>query len=93
MLRLEWKRFYKVKEGQSLAQIASAFCVSEFLLAKLNGLVEQPAAGCVLEIPSERGNAYRVRVGDSCELLCGSKENFERKNGAVALYPCMRVIL
>ncbi len=76
-----------------MREIARAFCVSEFLLAKLNGLTRQPAAGQVLEIPAERGNEYTARAGDTCELLCGSKENFKRKNGVDFLYIGMRVIL
>ncbi|MBO5240310.1 MAG: LysM peptidoglycan-binding domain-containing protein [Clostridia bacterium] len=93
MLRLEQKRFYQVRAGQTLKEIASAFCVSEFLLAKCNRLKEPPFAGQILVIPSERGNAYTVKAGDTKVLLCGSEENFERKNGTDILYLGMRVIL
>ncbi|MBQ8309351.1 MAG: LysM peptidoglycan-binding domain-containing protein [Clostridia bacterium] len=93
MLRSEWKKYYKVKEGQSLRSIAEAFCVSEFLLAKINGLQGPPFAGQVLEIPTPRGNAYTVKRGDTKTLLCGGDEQFERKNGTDILYLGMRVIL
>lgn len=93
MLRLEQRKFYRVQVGQSLKEIARAFCVSEFLLAKCNGLKSPPFAGQVLFIPSENGNAYVAKQGDDKTLLCGSVENFERKNGTDILYPGMRVIL
>ena len=93
MLRLQQRKFYQVKVGQSLKEIAKAFCVSEFLLAKCNGLKSPPFAGQILLIPEARGNAYTVKAGDSKALLCGSVENFERKNGTDILYPGMRVIL
>ena len=93
MLRLEQRKFYQVKVGQSLKEIAAAFCVSEFLLVKCNGLKAPPFAGQILFIPNERGNAYTVKAGDTKALLCGSVENFERKNGTDILYPGMRVIL
>ena len=76
-----------------MKEIAAAFCVSEFLLAKCNGLKEPPYVGQILLIPDERGNAYTVKQGDTKALLCGSVENFERKNGTDILYLGMRVIL
>lgn len=93
MLRLKQRKFYRVQAGQSLKEIAAAFCVSEFLLAKCNGLKEPPYVGQILLIPDERGNAYTVKQGDTKALLCGSVENFERKNGTDILYLGMRVIL
>lgn len=93
MLRFEQRKFYKVKEGQTLKEIAAAFCVSEFLLAKCNRLQTPPFAGQILFIPAERGNAYIVKEGDTKALLCGSEENFERKNGTDILYLGMRVVL
>ena len=51
MLKLERLAFYKVKKGQTLGEIADAFCVSERLLAKVNCLTEAPLEGCVLRIP------------------------------------------
>ncbi len=92
MLKLDDKEWYVVKDGQTLSDIARAFCVSERILAKENGLCEPPRAGRVLHIPDARGNAYTVREGDSRALLCGSAENFERKNGE-NLYLGMRVVL
>ena len=93
MLRFEQRKFYQVKVGQSLKEIAKAFCVSEFLLAKCNGLKSPPLAGQILLIPEARGNAYIAKTGDTKALLCGSVENFERKNGTDILYPGMRVVL
>ena len=93
MLRLEQRKFYRVQAGQTLGEIASAFCVSEFLLAKCNHLKSPPQTGQILFIPNERGNAYIAEQGDTKALLCGSEENFERKNGTDILYLGMRVIL
>ena len=76
-----------------MKEIAAAFCVSEFLLAKCNGLKTPPFAGQILFIPSEKGNAYIAKEGDTKALLCGSEENFARKNGTDVLYIGMRVVL
>ncbi len=91
MLKTQNQRYYKVKKGQSLAEIADCFSVSEYLLAKENGLTQAPFAGQILRIPSERGNAYTVREGDTKALLCGSEENYLRKNGTDIFYIGMRV--
>jgi hypothetical protein len=92
MLEIKIPRFYKVKSSQTLAQIARTFCVSEYALVKVNGLKQPPAEGELIEIPQERGNLYTVREGDTKTLLCGSDENYEKKNGA-ALYLGMRAVL
>lgn len=76
-----------------MREIAEAFCVSERALVLANGLKGEPFCGQVLEIPASRGNAYTVKQGDTKTLLCGSDENFLRKNGTERLYLGMRVIL
>lgn len=86
MLKLSQPQYYKVKQGQSLEQIASAFSVSKYLLAKENGLTQAPHAGQILKIPVEKGNLYVVQAGDSKELLCGSEENYRAKNGTDVFY-------
>lgn len=93
MVKTEWKKRYRVKSGQTLKEIAMHFCVSAFLLAKMNGLCEEVEEGQMLDIPDERGNAYTVREGDTKTLLCGSEEAYERKNGTGVFYIGMRVIL
>ena len=93
MLSLERKELYQVKERQTLEEIAKAFCVSPRLLAKTNNLLKQPRAGMVLIIPSESGNLYTAKEGDTKALLCGSEENFIKKNGTDCLYLGMRVVL
>ncbi|MBQ3220735.1 MAG: LysM peptidoglycan-binding domain-containing protein [Clostridia bacterium] len=87
------KKYYKVKEGQTLRQIAEAFSVSAYLLARENGLTEEVQPGQILFIPPERGNAYRACATDTKPLLCGSVENYEKRNGGGVLYPGMLVIL
>ena len=91
MLKIPLRKYYQVKEGQTLNDIARAFSVSEYLLAKSNGLRDQPYAGQILRIPSEQGNLYTVRAGDTKELLCGSAENYEKLNGTPVFYIGMRV--
>ena len=93
MLKTVQVQYYKVKEGQSVRQIAEYFSVSPYLLAKINGLKEEPSSGCILKIPNERGNLYTVKEGDSKALLCGSEEAFEKKNGTDVFYIGMRVVL
>ena len=91
MLQLKRTKFYTVKSGQSVEEIAAAFSVSRYLLVQKNGLTEQPFAGQVLLIPDEVGNEYTVRAGDTKALLCGSEEKYEKKNGTKVFYIGMRV--
>lgn len=93
MLKLSQTQYYKVKEGQTLAQIAEAFSVSKYLLAKENGLQAPPYSGQILKIPDSKGNRYVVREGDTKELLCGSEENYRTKNGTDVFYIGMEVLL
>lgn len=91
MLKLENVQFYQVKSGQGIEEIALAFSVSPWLLAKENRLTREPFAGQILKIPQEKGNLYIVREGDTKVLLCGSAENYAKKNGTDAFYLGMRV--
>ena len=60
-------------------------------MVKVNGLSAPPYAGQILRIPKSRGNAYTVQAGDTKELLCGSEENYEKKNGTDIFYIGMPV--
>ena len=93
MLKIEKRRFYKVKKGQTVAKIARFFCVSERALVKENALNKEVEEGQILRIPEARGNLYTVRAGDTKRLLCGSAENYKKKNGTDVFYIGMRVIL
>ena len=93
MLKMRIGKWYQVKDGQTVADIAKAFCVAERLLVQENGLREEPKAGQILKIPQARGNVYVARAGDTKKLLCGSDENYQAKNGTDILYIGMRVIL
>ena len=93
MLRIEYRQWYKVKEGQTLDDVARAFCVSTWVLVKENGLIAPPKCGSVLYIPACSGNVYIAKAGDTKTLLCGSEERYLRQNGTDVLYPGMRVIL
>ncbi len=93
MLKREIPKFYKVKKGQTLKEIADAFCVSPRLLVKENCLKKEVWEGQILQIPEEVGNVYTAKAGDTPTLLCGSEENFRRKNGTDQLYPGMFAVL
>lgn len=93
MLICKTCQYYKVKEGQTLTEIAEYFSVSPRVLAQKNGLKNQPRAGQILVIPPERANAYTVRKGDTKVLLCGSEERFFRLNGTECFYVGMKVWL
>lgn len=93
MLRLEIPRYYKVKKGQTIEEIAKAFQLSAYLLVKENALKSEPFAGQMLKIPTQRGNVYTAKAGDNKALLCGSAERYEKVNGTDILYIGMRVIL
>lgn len=93
MLNAEKRKFHIVRQGQSVQSIAEFYSVSAYLLVRENELKEQPFVGQILKVPSQTGNAYLVKAGDSKALLCGSKERFEEKNGTDVFYIGMRVIL
>lgn len=93
MLKTQRVKFHKVESGQTLKEIAKAYDVSEFLLAKINRLTAPLRRGQLLVLPTETGNAYLVKEGDTKALLAGDKETFQRKNGTDAFYIGMRVIL
>ena len=92
-LQLKTPAYYKVKQGQTLREIADAFCVAERVIAKENNLKAEPCAGQILKIPKLTGNRYTVRLGDSKKQLSGSRENYEKKNGTSVMYLGMRVVL
>lgn len=87
------RQFHTVREGQNLQKIAEYYSVSAYLLAQENGLTGELYTGQVLKIPSAKGNAYFVQEGDTKVLLCGSEENYRKKNGTDIFYIGMRVIL
>ena len=93
MLKTVQRQYYKVKEGQTLREVADYFCVSERLLVKENSLTGELFAGQILKIPAQKGNVYTVREGDTKELLCGNAKAFEEKNGTADFYIGMKVIL
>lgn len=93
MLKVKSAKYYKVKKGQTVAKIARFFCVSERALVKENALNKEVEEGQILRIPMLCGNAYTATPSDTKSKLCGTDENFIKKNGAPFLYPGMRVIL
>ena len=92
-LSLNFPRFYRVKKGQTLSEIASVFRVPPCLLAKQNNLTQEVQEGQVLSIPVCGRDRYVVHGGESKTLLCGSKENYESRNGTKCLYPTQVVYL
>ena len=92
-LSLVKTRLYRVKRGQTLGCVASAFGLTPRILAAENDLSEELFEGQLLVIPEAEGNLYTVRGGESKTLLCGSKENFERKNRTSLLYIGQQVLI
>ncbi len=84
---------YRVKKGQTLNDVANTFFCPVSVLVRENALTSEISEGEVLRIPSERGNLYTVRGGESKTLLCGSDEAFYEKNGTHCLYPTQKVFL
>ena len=93
MLQLERVVYYKVKKGQTLAEVARAFCVAERRIVKDNGLTVELYDGQILRIPKEYGNAFIAHETATKAVCCGNDKRYEEKNGTDILYPGMRVIL
>lgn len=91
MLKISIPKFYKVRKGQTLRLIAEAFSVPETRLVFDNALKKEVEEGQILRMPTEKGNLYTVGTGDTKELLCGSKEEYRKKNGTDAFYPGMKI--
>ena len=93
MLKTKMRKFYQVKAGQSVYDIADAFGVSAFKLAQENALTAPVFVGQILRIPTEKGNAYTVKEGEDKRLLCGSDERYFTKNGTEIFYLGMKIRL
>ena len=83
---------YRVRRGQTAAEIARAFGVPARVFAAANALTKEVQAGELVRIPP-KGNVFRVRGGETRALLCGSAENFRKKNATASLYPTQEVLL
>ena len=92
MLELENKKFHKVSYGETLEKISSVYCLPVREIVKENSLTGEVWTGQVLVLPEPKGNLYVAQAGESKRLLCGSEENYEKKNGKV-LYPGLKVWL
>lgn len=91
-LQLIRPKIHRVCRGQTLSSIARTFGVTPRVLAAANNLICEVEEGQLLTIPPA-GNLYRVRGGESCTLLCGSLENFQKRNVTEHLYPTQEVLL
>ncbi len=85
-------RYYRVKRGQTVEEIARTFRLPARLLASANSLTREAEEGQVLLVP-EGGNLYTVRGGESKTLLCGSPARFFTLNQTNCLYPGQTVLL
>lgn len=92
MLKMQKHKYHRVLRGQTLSSIAAAYCVGEYALAKENCLTEEVQEGQILRLPKITGNRYTVQAGEDKKVLCGSKENYEKRNGK-HLYPGQRIVL
>ena len=92
MLKIEYKKLHKVSNGETLEKIALVYRLPVRDIVKENRLSGEVWVGQVLVLPDRQGDLYTVQAGDSKSLLCGSKENYEKKNGK-SLYPGLKVWL
>ncbi len=92
-LSLERPAFYRVKRGQTICSVAKTYHIPPRLLAAENSLTEELSEGQVLRIPPAEGHLYVVRGGESKTLLCGSPENFRKKNGTDCFYIGQTILL
>lgn len=93
MLKIERLTYYRVKKGDDVNSVAECFSVPPFLLARVNGLEEEPRAGQVIIIPPAAYNLYTVRGGDSRAKLCGSNKKYEELNGTPIFFIGMRIFI
>ncbi len=93
MLKLHIPKYYIVKRGQTVREIAKTFGVAVRVLVVENRLGQEVQAGQILKIPALRGDLYVAQAGDNKILLCGSEENYRTRNGTDILYPQMLVVL
>ena len=93
MLTLQRAQFYKVKQGQTLQQIAQAFGLPVTLIIQANALTAPVYGGQILFLPNVTGNLYTVQAGDYKDLLSGNAEHYCRRNGTDILYPTLRIFL
>ena len=87
------RAYYVVKRGQTAVGIAEYFQIPVTLLVQENRLTAEPSEGEILKIPQMRGHLYEVLAGDSEKLLCGSKENYKKRNGTQILHAGMKIFL
>ena len=92
MLKLRDKQLHRVGKGQTLESIAAAYRLPPRAIVLENSLTGEVCEGQILYLPKRLGNLYTAKAGESRELLCGSKENYEKKNGK-ALYPGLKIWL
>lgn len=93
MLKNDIPKYYKVKRNQTVETIANAFFVTPNAIIEENRLEKEVEEGDVISIPKPKGNLYSVKLGDNEKLLCGSMENFQKKNGNISLFPSEKVYL
>ncbi len=93
MLNLQIPKYYKVKRGDTVRKVASLFSLPPSLIVYQNGLTKEVREGQILRLFQEGGNLYTVKLGDSKKLLCGSEENFLKRNGTTVFYPGQSVFL
>ena len=92
MLKIGIRQPYKVKRGQTLRVLAKEYSTTEYAIIVRNGLTEELYEGQLIFLP-EPSNVYVVQPSDTKELLCGTAEEFFRKNGTHVFYPAMRVLI
>lgn len=81
------KEYYRIKEGQTLYDVAEVFSVPPTLIIAENKLTRWQA-GMVIRIP-EAGELTPVFAGETAETLGG--EAFLKRNGTKIVFPTLPV--
>ena len=85
-------KLYKVKRGQTIKMLASELSTTAYAIVGENHLIEELFEGQLIVLPRQ-GALYTVQAGDTKSLLCGSDEEYARKNRTQIFYPGMRALL
>lgn len=91
MLKLSDDEYYRVKKGDSAAEIAIEHGCPLGLLCRINALKGEVEAGDIIIIP--RGILHTVEAGDGKKKLCGSEEKYREMNGTDCFFIGMKVFV
>lgn len=88
---------YTVKEGDTLASVATKFHTSQTAVAERNNLKGEPFEGMKLVVEETEAFGYTVRPFDTVESIaakfCVKAEDVRRLNGTQAVFVGQRILV